>query len=196
MNIKYFNNNDVKEASLLAKSYWGDLFTNEGDKLAELINELLVRYNILNSRYSYKASEHGEMKGLLFAALKSNTNHAREWLMHKINKIPPTEKMIALNYLNYYEYNTSQINKYVNSNDIILTLFISKQKGCGKLLMDGFMKKCRQDGLKNLFLWTDTTCNHQYYENNQFTLVARFKNSDTPGMEKHAETLIYKKEIK
>lgn len=131
MNIKYFNNNDIKEASLLAKSYWGDLFTNEGDKLAELINELLVRYNILNSKYSYK-----------------------------------------------------------------LTLFISKQKGCGKLLMDGFMKKCRQDGLKNLFLWTDTTCNHQYYENNQFTLVARFKNSDTPGMEKHAETLIYKKEIK
>ena len=64
----------------------------------------------------------------------------------------------------------------MGENDVQMGLFMSRVSGTGRMLLDNLERICRKNGVGNLFLWADVTCNVPYYEKNGFTVVDRFEN--------------------
>ena len=50
--------------------------------------------------------------------------------------------------------------------------------------------------MKNLYLWTDTSCTHEYYPQHGFTLVGQFLSEVYDSYAPGYTTYIYKKEFR
>lgn len=62
----------------------------------------------------------------------------------------------------------------METNDVIVGLFVSTRKGCGKRLLAELLYASEQKGIHHLYLWTDMSCNYNYYYRNNFEEVAHF----------------------
>ena len=79
--------------------------------------------------------------------------------------------------------------------DVKLSLFISLKKGYGQELLNTIVQEFRKHNFKKMYLWTDTSCNHDYYPNHGFTLATKYRDSHYSTNENDYITYIYWKPI-
>lgn len=191
MIIRYFEDSDIVEASRLAKLTWGDFYTNESPKLQNFIYSFMVEYYDLNRKYSLSIIDK-ELKGFLLAYTQNDKYIAANF-EDKVQLLAnKNEQQTAIELFNYLETCGNSLKNIMGNNDIILGLFISIKKGCGKMLLSKFVEICKERAVKNIYLWTDTTCNYQYYKKNNFILCREI---ETDLNNRTIKTLIYKKEV-
>lgn len=191
MQIRNFTDNDISCASKIAHRVWGDLYTNESPELQNLIYEFTVYYYDLNREFSFSIRDE-KLNGFLLAATKYDKNNSKETYLEKLKTLDEKEQKIGRDLIDYLETCGKAVKKHMNDDDIMLGLFISQEKGCGKILLSRLTEICREKNIKNIYLWTDTTCDHDYYDKNNFTLVNEvetFINGQT------IKTIIYKKTV-
>ena len=85
---------------------------------------------------------------------------------------------------------------FMKDDDIQLTLYISRKKGCGSKLLNELCDRLRAQGWKNLYLWTDCECDWEWYIDHGYELVA--KDIYEPFTEQDGEdylTYIFKKAL-
>ena len=190
MIIRNFEDKDIELASKITHLVWGDLYTNESEELQKLIYDFMIVYYDLNRKYSFSVLNE-DLKAFLLSGLKNDKNNSQETYKQKILKLSDEkEQKIAMELLEYLEYCGQEVKSLMNDNDVMLNLFISRQKGCGKFLLEKLSDICRADNIKNIYLWTDTTCDYSYYKKNSFDIVketSRIVNS------KNIKTIIYRK---
>lgn len=191
MIIRNFKNSDIEEAEKITHLVWGDLYANENSRLQKLIYDFTLEYYYLNETFSFALDENG-LKGFVFAALKKDKNNSSEKFKTKINKLNEQDKITALNLLDYVESTGKEVKGVMNENDLMMGLFISTQKGGGKMLLSKLVENACENGIKNIYLWTDTTCDFDYYQKNNFTLVKEF---ECIVNNKKINTLIFKKPL-
>lgn len=207
MNIRNFITDDIPYASKIAHRVWGDLYTNETKELQNLIYEFTVLYYDLNRNYSFSIldkeqseshPEHSEgslknkLNGLVLAATKYEKNNSSELFLEKLKSLDAKEQKIGKDLLEYLNTCGNAVKAQMNDDDIMLGLFISQERGCGKALLAKLAETCKEKNIKNIYLWTDTTCDHDYYEKNNFTLVNEV---ETLVNGQNIRTIIYKKQI-
>ena len=96
----------------------------------------------------------------------------------------------------YLLYMDSKVHHLMTKDDIKLSLFVGLKKGSGKILFEEIWQKIKNDGYKNMYLWTDCECNWEWYIKNGFTLVEESvykKFSELDGEE--YKTYVFKKAI-
>lgn len=191
MIIRNFKNSDIEEAEKITHLVWGDLYANENSRLQKLIYDFTLEYYYLNETFSFALHENG-LKGFVFAALKKDKNNSSEKFKTKINTLNEQDKITALNLLDYVESTGKEVKGVMNENDLMMGLFISTQKGGGKMLLSKLVENACENGIKNIYLWTDTTCDFDYYQKNNFTLVKEF---ECIVNNKKINTLIFKKPL-
>lgn len=191
MIVRNFTDNDVEEASKISHLVWGDLYAKESSELQTLIYDFTLEYYYLNNSFSFALDENG-LKGLVFASLKTDKNNSVENFKTKIQNLSDNDKIIALNLLDYVENTGREVKNAMGEDDLMMGLFISTQKGGGRMLLAKLIEKAKEKGIKNIYLWTDTTCDFDYYQKNKFTLV---KEIECNVNNKNINTLIFKKEI-
>lgn len=191
MIIRNFKNSDIEEAEKITHLVWGDLYANENSRLQKLIYDFTLEYYYLNETFSFALDENG-LKGFVFAALKKDKNNSSEKFKTKINTLNEQDKITALNLLDYVESTGKEVKGVMNENDLMMGLFISTQKGGGKMLLSKLVENVCENGIKNIYLWTDTTCDFDYYQKNNFTLVKEF---ECIVNNKKINTLIFKKPL-
>ncbi len=192
MLLRRFTDSDILQSPRLAKLTWGNFYTHESEELQNLIYGFMVEYYDLNREFSFSIVDNG-LKGILLAFLKTD-NYKMNNFFERINALSnKTEQETALNLFNYLEICGKEVKNIINNDDIILGLFVSIQKGCGKQLLSKLIESGRKRNMKNIYLWTDTTCDYEYYRKNNFVLVKEF---ETLLNDKPIKTLIYKKTIK
>ncbi len=191
MIIRNFKNSDIEEAEKITHLVWGDLYANENSRLQKLIYDFTLEYYYLNETFSFALDENG-LKGFVFAALKKDKNNSSEKIKTKINTLNEQDKITALNLLDYVESTGKEVKGVMNENDLMMGLFISTQKGGGKMLLSKLVENACENGIKNIYLWTDTTCDFDYYQKNNFTLVKEF---ECIVNNKKINTLIFKKPL-
>lgn len=191
MHIRNFTDKDIFQASKLAKLTWGDFYTQESEELQNLIYNFMVEYYDLNRRYSFSILDN-ELKGFLLAFRKIDCYKMNDFeaLVKALEN--PVEQKIAFDLLNYLEVCGNELKNIINDDDIILGLFVSTQKGCGKQLLAKLVETCKENNKKNVYLWTDTTCDYEYYKKNGFVLL---KEIESLVNGKQIKTLIYQKSI-
>lgn len=68
-------------------------------------------------------------------------------------------------------------------------------------VLEGFNEKQRKEalakseGYENLYLWTDSSCNHGYYAHHDFKKVVEFKSGEWAADSEDYLTFIYRKNI-
>lgn len=191
MLIRTFADSDIIQSSKLAKLTWGDFYTHESVELQNLIYSFMVEYYDLNREYSFSILEDG-LKGFLLAFCKTDCYKPKDFDERVKALKNKAEQEIAFDLFNYLEICGKELKNIINDDDIILGLFVSTKKGCGKQLLAKLVETCKEKNMKNIYLWTDTTCDYKYYRKNNFVLVKEIK-SLVNG--KLIKTLIYQKSI-
>ena len=191
MIVRNFTDKDVEEASKISHLVWGNLYTKEGSQLQKLIYDFTLEYYYLNSIFSFALDNNG-LKGLVFASLKKDKNNSVENFKTKIQDLSDNDKITALNLLDYVENTGREVKNAMGEDDLMMGLFISTQKGGGRMLLSKLVETAKENGIKNIYLWTDTTCDYDYYQKNKFTC---FKEIESCVNNKKINTLIFKKEI-
>lgn len=190
--IRNFEDSDIIEACAISHLTWGDLYTNQSLNLQNLIYDFMVEYYDLNREFSFSCLEDG-FNGFLLAALKADRNNSYETLKKRVENLQDDkEQKTALELFDYLETCGRAVKEVMNDDDVMLGLFVSVKKGCGRKLFEKLVETCRQRGIKNIYLWTDTTCDYTYYQKNNFILVKEVFNIING---KEIGTLIYKKEV-
>lgn len=189
MHMRNFQNIDINEASKLAKLTWGDFFTQESDELQKLIYDFMVEYYDLNRKYSFSIIEN-ELKGFLLAFEKTDYYKSKNIETQVQILKNPDEQKIAVDLINYLEICGKELKNIMTNDDIMLGLFVSIQRGCGKMLLSKLIETCKENKKKSIYLWTDTTCDYEYYKKNNFILQKEF---ETTLNNKKIKTLIYQK---
>lgn len=191
MEVRHFLDTDIEHASKIAHKVWGDLYTRESDELQNLIYEFMVHYYDLNRDFSFSIFDE-KLNGFLFAASKHDKNNSYEGYLENLKKLDEKEQKIGKDLLEYLNECGKAVKEQMNDDDIMLGLFISQEKGCGKALLTKLKDTCKEKNIKNIYLWTDTTCDHDYYDKNNFTLVNEV---ETLVNGQKIRTIIYKKAV-
>lgn len=191
MIIRNFEDIDIQKASQLAQLTWGNFFTEESPELQNFIYSLMVEYYDLNRKYSFSVVNN-ELKAFLLAYTKNDNSTISNFENRVQSLSNKSEQNTAIELFNYLETCSNSLKNMMHNDDIILGLFVSTQKGCGKLLLAKLAEICKENSIKNIYLWTDTTCDYQYYKKNDFILC---KEIETTINDKAIKTLIYKKRI-
>lgn len=189
MIIKNSADTDIEHISKIAHLVWGDLYFNESFELQKFIYEFTAKYYFVNKKYSLFAFEDG-LKGVLLAALKSDKNH--KFPDEALHNLDDKDRSTARNFYDYIEQSGKAVKSLMNDNDIMLGMFVSTQKGCGKMMLSKFFEICKENKIQNMYLWTDTVCDYDYYEKNSFELMKEF---GFVVNNRKLKTLIFKKEI-
>lgn len=107
-------------------------------------------------------------------------------------ELDENEAKTAIELADYLEACGKEVKEVMQDTDIMTGLFISCQKGGGKMLLSKLVETCKENNIKNIYLWTDTTCDYDYYSKNKFELV---KEAETTVNNKVLKTIIYKKPV-
>lgn len=171
MEIRQFEDKDIKDAGRLAYEYWSGELPDSGTEIKEVIYEYMVRHYDRNRELSFSVTADGELRGFLLAFQQSDDNQSMEWLLSELERFSPEEQKLALEYHAYYAYNGEKTKEYLVGNEAIVGLYFSTQKGCGGMLLNQLLYICKQRGIPSIYLWTDMSCNYNYYYRNNFEEV-------------------------
>ncbi|MBR5965138.1 MAG: GNAT family N-acetyltransferase [Treponema sp.] len=162
--------------------------------------EFIVRNNIYQPRFSFqltdKKRESGdEVLSAAFFTLKGDTNDARNWLDQKSRDCKPEQKRSLEMVKTYLEYMDKKALSFMTGDDIKLSLYVSRKRGAGAALLARVLPALKEKGYKNLYLWTDSDCNWNWYVKNGYELVSQevYEPFSEPGDD--YKTFVFRKEL-
>lgn len=133
--------------------------------------EAIIRQNAADNDMQFQLSENDELCSIAFASRPGEHSPWYDWWQEKFNSLPEEyQKMLTVSreYLSMMDEKTY---RYMNQDDVKLSLFVSTKSGWGKPVLENAMNFFRSRGFKNLYLWTDCECNVDWYINRGYELV-------------------------
>ncbi len=196
MNIELFTEADIAAAAKLAYPVWGEEHGKLGYEFGLLMCEYIVRYGWLNEEFAFKVVDDGEMVGCILAGRITDKSTYNEWLDNHIPTMNQAQLEEALALRSYFDRTGPKVYSQMDKDtDLYLSFFISSKPGCGKVLINEIIHLAKSKGYKNLYLWTDSSCNHEYYARNGYTLVSEFKSDEWAMNDDCYMTYIYKRSM-
>lgn len=151
--------------------------------------EHIIRSNYFENEYHYQLVEKsgdteihdelrstqttGEFCAMAFFARKTDICKADVWYTEEAKKFPQALQRSTKLGKAYIELMDEKTRAFMKDDDIQLTLYISRKKGCGSKLLNELCDRLRAQGWKNLYLWTDCECDWQWYTDHGYELVAK-----------------------
>lgn len=198
MKIERFTEADIREAAVLAYPVWGEghAANGQGEEFGLLMCEYIVRYGWYGAPFAFKITDNGKMAGCILAGKITQKNGYNEWLEKQIPALNDKQKAETLTLRDYFGKTSPKVHSHmVAERDLYLSFFISTVQGCGKQLLAEIMALAKAEGYENLYLWTDSSCNHGYYAHHGFEKVAEFKSDEWKIDADDYLTYIYRKSI-
>ena len=186
-----FTREYLPEAGRIALKLWGGEVPDMPPELRAVIYEYLPRYYFdEKSSCNLAVLKNGCLQALLLASsAPPEPLEANAWLQQNL---PPGCADYARSYREYLDGNRRLEDRFRSKGDVVLLFFASIRPGCGKLLMEEFIRRARNEQRSNMLLWTDNTCNYQYYFEHDFQLLQQQKaDPGLPGLA--LETLIFRR---
>lgn len=198
MTIEKFTEKDIREAAVLAYPVWGEehAANGKGKAFGLLMCEYIIRYGWYGAPYAFKTMDGDRMTGCILAGNITQKNGYNEWLDSIMPMFNERQREEALSLRNYFGMTSPKVYRHMNAmRDLYLSFFISSVPGCGKRLLAEIVTLAKANGYENLYLWTDSSCNHAYYAHHGFEKVAQFKSDEWATDSEDYLTYIYRKRI-
>ena len=196
MKLESFNFENLPLIVDVVEPLW---FPPVGDKEFKRFNvEYIVRNNICENDYRFQLVDENAQNEILaaaFLARKGDSSIVEEWFARESQRFPEAWRAasgMSKTYLSLMDERTLNL---MNEDDIKLSLFISRKPGAGSAILEKTCEKLKNEGWKNLYLWTDCDCNWQWYIKHGFTLVQ--EDVYEPFSDEHQDykTWIFKRKI-
>ena len=194
--IHDFTERYLEDAAAIALRLWEAAIPGMPVEMRTRIYRYLVRYYYIpGSPLSLRAMENGKLCAFLLGAPASEigSEHADKWMAGQLNGTD--ESVFFQEYKAYIDRNRSQEYLHAAANEASLLLFASIRRGAGKKLLEEFEKRCRSHGMTSIILWTDETCDFDYYHRNGFTEAAKFP-ADPTICDLKLTTYLFRKSVK
>ena len=173
---------------------------SDDENFVKMDVEFIVRNNIYQPRFSFqladkKRSPQDELLSAAFFTLKDDTNTARDWLAEQAKNVTASQKASLEMVKTYLEHMDKKALSFMNADDIKLSLYVSRKRGCGSALLEKVLPRLAAKGYKNLYLWTDSDCNWNWYVDHGYELVSKalYEPFSEPGRE--YMTFVFKKPL-
>lgn len=173
---------------------------SDDEAFARLDVEFIVRNNIYQPRLSFqladkKRSPDNELLSAAFFTLKDGANTARDWLSQNSRACTDSQKASLKMVKAYLEYMDKKALSFMESDDIKLSLYVSRKRGMGAALLEKLLPRLAAKGYKNLYLWTDSDCNWKWYVNHGYLLVSQEVYAPFSGPGRDYTTFVFKKPL-
>ncbi len=188
--IRDFAASDLEAAGRIALQLWGDEVPEMPEAIKPAIYRYLARYYFAPaSPFNLAAEKDGALCGCLFAAFPE---HAR------LDAAPVWQSEAEQHYFDeyrrYLDGNRLVEEKALAENEICLLFFTSIVRGAGKKLLAELEKRLRERKISSMLLWTDETCDFNYYFCHGFAEAGHFPSPGTLGG-RAFETWLFRKII-
>lgn len=191
--LKSFNENNLPLVVDVVVPLWSPPV---GDYSFKRFNvEFIVRNNISENKYQFELidSNSQEFLAAAFFTRKGDLCRVEEWYEKECTRFPE-ELRRAINMTRVYLRQMDQRTlSFMKDDDIKLSLFVSRHSGSGSQLLNQLYPKLKEEGWKNLFLWTDCECNWSWYNKHGFTLVEEASYEPFSNEQEDFKTYIFKK---
>lgn len=106
-------------------------------------------------------------------------NGYNNWLEAQMPTFNEQQRAEAFMLRDYFDRTAPKVYEHMTAGkDLYLSFFISAIPGCGKQLLAEMMRVAANNGYEAMYLWTDSSCNHDYYAHHGFAKVAAFKSNE------------------
>lgn len=191
MEISVIELEDMESVISLADGCWGHYYTDFGEAYARTMAECLVRDAWADRELALKICDGGELLGVAIASPAGVTAETERWAAERMAAMSVEEREWFCRLLDYMKEADAKTFAMMDADDAKMSLFISVRRGCGRLLLRAMMHRLRGRGIKNLSLWTDDSCTHDYYPSHGFRLVASYADSRYSTPREPFRTYIY-----
>ena len=157
--------------------------------------EAIIRQNAADNDMQFQLSENGELCSIALASHLGEHTPWYIWWQEKFDALPEEyRKMFSISreYLSMMDEKTY---RYMNKDDVKLSLFVSTKAGWGKPVLEGAMDFFRSKGFKNIYLWTDCECNVDWYVSRGYELVEEGTYEPFSTPEEPYKTFIFRKNL-
>ncbi len=196
MEIKPFNQRNIDLVAEMAEGVWGKNQGAHGSAVARIFCQHLTRYYLYSADLALQAEDEDGMQAIAFAWLPGETNSAATWLRNHLPALTDDEQQKLLTNERYLMRTDEELLSKMLPNSAKLSFFISKKKGYGTPVLNALIERLRKRGIEWLYLWTDSSCNWQYYPKHGFEFVGEAKVPEFSTDEEEYTNKIYRKHIK
>ena len=110
-------------------------------------------------------------------------------------KYPEELKRASIMSREYIEEMDRKTFDMMNEDDIKLTLYVSRKRGCGSRLLNDLCGQFKQKGYKKLYLWTDCECDWEWYTEHGYELVEQGVYKPFSSENEDYRTFVFRKEL-
>ena len=167
-----------------------------GSAVARIFCQYLTRYYLYSAALALQAEDEDGMQAIAFAWLPGETNSAATWLRNQLPALTDDEQQKLLTNERYLMRTDEELLSKMLPNSAKLSFFISKKKGYGTPVLNALIERLRKRGIEWLYLWTDSSCNWQYYPKHGFEFVGEAKVPEFSTDKEEYTNQIYRKHIK
>lgn len=157
--------------------------------------EYIIRNNLFENDLHYQLVENFEFCASAFFARKGDVCKASDWFTVESKKFSSELLCASEMSRTYIELMDEKTFGMMNDDDIKLTLYVSRKRGCGSKLLNDLCERFKNQGYKNLYLWTDCECNWQWYTNHNYELVCSDVYEPFSSEDEDYMTYVFRKEL-
>ena len=136
--------------------------------------EHIIRNNCFENEYRFQLLDttNSEFCAMAFFARKNDICKSENWFQAESKNFSEEKLRSSQMGKVYIELMDQKTRAFMNDDDIQLTLYVSRKKGCGSKLLDELCRQLKAQGFKNLYLWTDCECDWQWYTKHGYELIS------------------------
>lgn len=194
--IKAFDTKNLSQIVDFVKPMWS--FSEWEDNFRRFYVEIILRNSFFENGLTFQITDNENPQRLcsaMFFQKKSDPNNLQKWLLENSKNFSEAQKQSVNLCAEYLEFMDSKVHTLMTQNDIKLSLFVGLKKGFGSVIFGELWNYLKNQGYKNMYLWTDCECNWKWYLKEGFSLIEEIvyeKFNDENGEYK---AYIFKKEF-
>lgn len=181
MQIEPFSADNLDAVEKMVSAVWGS--PEHRPEFDHAFCGHLARYNYIAPELSFQIVDEGGIQGVCWAHAPGRANDADAWLETAVKGLTEQEREETLAHVDYLKSIDAVVCKRMGPKDVQISFLISQKRGCGAALLKHVMKVLSERGFENVFLWTDSSCNWQFYPKHGFESVHEERSDlySTPG---------------
>ena len=173
MVIKQFTQDRIGLVAKMAAGVWGKEQGAHSSEVARIFCQHLTRYSLYSVDLAFQAEDEDGLQAIAFAWLPGDTNDAALWLRSQFPNMTKEGQQTLLTNECYLTRTDAELQSKMVPNSAKLSFFISQKPGYGTTVLNVLIERLRERGIEWLYLWTDCTCNWQYYPKHGYELIGQ-----------------------
>lgn len=170
--IKAFDKKNLSQIVDFVKPMWS--FSEWEDNFRRFYVEIILRNSFFENGLTFQITDNENPQRLcsaMFFQKKSDSNNLQKWLLENSENYSEVQKQSVNLCAEYLEFMDSKVHTLMTQNDIKLSLFVGLKKGFGSVIFGELWNYLKNQGYKNMYLWTDCECNWKWYLKEGFSLI-------------------------